>query len=459
MSKHDQGIGTQCDGVVQSPTGQASEALFQRAQRLIPGGVNSPVRSFRSVEGTPVYIKRADGCFLFDVDGRRYIDYIGAWGPAILGHAHPAVVAALQHVVGNGTAFGTCCEQEVELAERLVARYPSIEKVRMTNSGTEAVMSAVRLARAATQRELIVKFAGCYHGHMNGMLARAGSGVATLGLPDSPGVLAADVANTLSIEFGDVAALQDAFSNHAGRIAAVIVEPVAANMGVILPPTGFLENLREVTTGAGTLLIFDEVMTGCRIGPAGAQGRFGVMPDLTTLGKVIGGGIPVGAYGGSAELMDMIAPAGPVYQAGTFSGNPLAMTGGIATLDLLDAAAYEALENRGARLAAGLQSALRDTGVTGCVQRVGSMLTIFFGRKHVRNYAEAQMADMQMFARFFQGMLKRGIHLPPSGFEAWFVSLAHGDAVIDETILAARDVLANISHQRSERLILRDEVY
>jgi len=423
---------------------QTSSDLFEHAQALMPGGVNSPVRSFRSVGGVPVYIRSAQDCYLTDVEGRRYIDYIGAWGPAIVGHAHPEVVAALQAVVANGTAFGTCCAQEVALAERIVHRFDSIEKVRMTNSGTEAVMSAVRLARAATGRERIVKFAGCYHGHMNGMLARAGSGVATLGLPDSPGVVAADVAQTLTVDFGDLAAVERVFDEHQGQIAAVIVEPVAANMGVVPPPPGFLTGLREVTRRDGALLVFDEVMTGCRLGPAGAQGTFGVAPDLTTLGKVIGGGIPIGAYGGRAALMNQVAPAGPVYQAGTFSGNPLAMTGGVATLDLLDEATYQALENRGHRLANGLTQALKAAEITGCVQRVGSMLTIFFGVDRVASYADAQAADMAMFGRFFHGMLSSGIHLPPSGYEAWFVSLAHNDAVIDETIASATDVLKQL---------------
>ncbi len=410
----------------------------------MPGGVNSPVRSFRSVGGQPVYIQAAQECYLIDVEARRYIDYIGAWGPAIAGHAHPTVVAALQAVVANGTAFGTCCAQEVALAERIVDRFDSIEKVRMTNSGTEAVMSAIRLARAATGRERIVKFAGCYHGHMNGMLARAGSGVATLGLPDSPGVVTADVAQTLTVDFGDMAAVERLFTEHRKQIAAVIVEPVAANMGVVPPPNGFLEGLREITQRDGALLIFDEVMTGCRLGSGGAQEVYGVTPDLTTLGKVIGGGIPIGAYGGSAALMNQVAPSGPVYQAGTFSGNPLAMTGGIATLDLLDAAAYQTLEVSSLRLAEGLQRAMHDAGVGGCVQRVGSMLTIFFGVEKVVNYADAQAADMETFGRFFYGMLDRGIHLPPSGFEAWFVSLAHSDAVIDETIAKASDVLKSL---------------
>jgi len=423
---------------------QTSSDLFECAQTLMPGGVNSPVRSFRSVGGDPVYIRSAQGCYLTDVEGRRYIDYIGAWGPAIVGHAHPKVVAALQGAVAHGTAFGTCCTQEVALAERIVQRFDSIEKVRMTNSGTEAVMSAVRLARAATGRERIVKFAGCYHGHMNGMLARAGSGVATLGLPDSPGVVAADVAQTLTVDFGDLAAVERVFEERQGQVAAMIVEPVAANMGVVPPPPGFLEGLRALTQRDGALLIFDEVMTGCRLGPAGAQGTYGVKPDITTLGKVIGGGIPIGAYGGSATLMNQVAPAGPVYQAGTFSGNPLAMTGGIATLDLLDEAVYQALENRGRRLADGLTQALKAVEITGCVQRVGSMLTIFFGVDRVASYADAQAADMAMFGHFFHGMLSNGIHLPPSGFEAWFISLAHSEAVVDETIATATEVFKQL---------------
>ena len=421
-----------------------SAQLFEKARHLIPGGVNSPVRSFRSVGGTPRYIERAEGCYLYDVDGRRYIDYIGAWGAGIAGHAHPRVVERLQAAVRDGTAFGTCCPQEIELASEIVERFPSIDRLRMVNSGTEAVMSAIRLARAATGRERIVKFAGCYHGHMNGLLARAGSGAATFGLPDSPGVVAADAAMTLTATYGDLESVRRLIDTHRDTIAAVIVEPIAGNMGVVPPPDGFLEGLRELTGNNGSLLIFDEVMTGCRLGPSGAQGALEIKPDLTTLGKVIGGGIPIGAYGGRAGLMDMSAPSGPVYQAGTFSGNPLAMTGGLATLQLLDDAAYVRLEQLGQRLQSGLMHACREVGVDACVQRAGSMLTLFFGVNGVTNYTDVRSADMTMFGRFFHGMLRRGVHLPPSGYESWFVSLAHDETVINATIDAARDTLIDL---------------
>ena len=420
-----------------------SEQLFVRAQSLMPGGVNSPVRAFRAVGGTPRFIRSARGCRLTDVDGREYIDYIGAWGPAIVGHAHPAVIDAIEMAILNGTSFGTPSPLEVELAREIVARVPSVEKVRMVNSGTEAVMSAIRLARAATGREKVLKFEGCYHGHADAMLVKAGSGVATLGLPDSPGVTAGAAGTTLTVPYNDLDAVQRLFESAGSQIAALIVEPIAGNMGVVAPAPGFLAGLREIATNAGALLIFDEVMTGFRVARGGAQELFGVRPDLTTLGKIIGGGLPVGAYGGRADLMDQIAPAGPVYQAGTLSGNPVAMAAGLATLQVLDAAAYCRLEESASRLEAGLRRTLEQTGQQGAVQRVGSLLTIFFGVPAVRTFADAAAADHQRFAAFFHAMLDRGIHLPPSGYEAWFVSLAHDDEAIDRTIDAAHEALTS----------------
>ncbi|HKQ47184.1 MAG TPA: glutamate-1-semialdehyde 2,1-aminomutase [Phycisphaerae bacterium] len=418
-----------------------SEQLFARAQALMPGGVNSPVRAFRAVGGSPRFIRSARGCRLTDVDGREYIDYIGAWGPAILGHAHPSVIEAIELTIQNGTSFGTPSPLEVELAREIVVRVPSIEKVRMVNSGTEAVMSAIRLARAATGREKVLKFDGCYHGHADSMLVKAGSGVATLGLPDSPGVTSGAAATTLTALYNDLEAVRRVFESAGTQIAAIIVEPIAGNMGVVPPTDGFLAGLRDISTAHGALLIFDEVMTGFRVARGGAQERLGIRPDLTTLGKIIGGGLPVGAYGGRADLMDMIAPTGPVYQAGTLSGNPVAMAAGLATLQLLDAKAYGRLEELSARLEAGLRRTLEETGERGVVQRIGSMLTLFLGVPAVRNFADAAAADHRRFAAFFHAMLDRGVHLPPSGYEAWFVSLAHDDESIDRTIEAARESL------------------
>ena len=419
----------------------SSAQLFEQAGQLMPGGVNSPVRAFGHVGGTPRFIHRAEGCRLFDVDDRTYLDYIGSWGPMIVGHAHPHVVEAVGQALRAGTSFGTPSPLEVELAQEIVSRVPSIEKVRMVNSGTEAVMSALRLARAATGRRKFVKFAGCYHGHADALLVQAGSGVATLGLPDSPGVTPGATADTMVAAFNDVGSVQRCFDEAGEDIAAVIVEPIAGNMGVVPPQPGFLEALREITKDRGALLIFDEVMTGFRVACGGAQELYGACPDLTTLGKVIGGGLPVGAYGGPSELMDQIAPLGPVYQAGTLSGNPLAMAAGLATLELLDEQAYSSLENRAARLETGLRDALSQSGVSGCVQRVGSMLTLFFGRGSVRNFAEAGQTDHERFKNFFQAMLAAGVHLPPSGYEAWFVSLAHGEDEIAQTLAATRKAL------------------
>jgi glutamate-1-semialdehyde 2,1-aminomutase len=419
-----------------------SEAAFERARQLMPGGVNSPVRAFRSVGGTPRFIQKAKGALLTDVDGKEYIDYIGSWGAMIAGHAHPQVVEALKQAVDNGTSYGTPCPLEIDLAEEVSARVPAVEKVRMVNSGTEAVMSALRLARAATGRNVLVKLVGCYHGHADAMLVKAGSGVATFSLPDSPGVPPTTTQNTLLLPYNDTAAFEEVFATRGDEIAGVILEPITGNMGVILPEPGFLETLRRLTTKHGALLIFDEVMTGFRVHRGSTQALYGIRPDITTFGKVIGGGVPVGAYAGSAELMDMIAPVGPVYQAGTLSGNPLAMSAGLATLQLLDEAAYERLEVLSARLHDGLVTLLKTHEMPGVVQRQGSMLTLFFESKGVRNFDDAKAANHSMFSAFFSGMLERGVHLPPSGYEAWFLSLAHDEALVDRTLEAADSTLA-----------------
>jgi glutamate-1-semialdehyde 2,1-aminomutase len=424
-----------------------SEQYMQRALGLMPGGVNSPVRSFRGVGGQPRVIARAEGCRLVDVDGREYVDYIGSWGAMVAGHAHPAVVEAVCRAARDGTSFGTPSPLELELAEEIAARVPSVEMIRMVNSGTEAVMSAVRLARAFTGRHPIIKFAGGYHGHADALLARAGSGVATLGLPDSPGVTEGAAADTITVPYNNLHEVARRMRLMPRGIGAILVEPVAGNMGVVPPAAGFLEGLRALADEHGALLIFDEVMTGFRVARGGAQERFGVTPDLTTFGKIIGGGLPVGAYGGNARIMQMIAPSGPVYQAGTLSGNPVCMAAGLATLRLLDDAAYERLEMLGARLESGLRSAMAAASTAATVQRVGSMLTIFFAGDQerdetasgfqVRDFDAAAACDHERFGRFFHTMLGRGIHLPPSGYEAWFASLAHDTAAIDATIAAA----------------------
>jgi glutamate-1-semialdehyde 2,1-aminomutase len=414
--------------------------LVARAERLFPDGVNSPVRAFRAVGRPPLMLERGEGAFVYDADGRRYLDYIGAWGPAILGHAHPTVVEAVARAARNGFALGATHPLEVELGEAIRAALPSIERLRFTSSGTEAVMSALRLARAATGRDLVVKFSGAYHGHADGLLVEAGSGLATHAIPGSAGVPAATAGLTIVVPNNDPAAVTAAFAAHPGRIAAIIVEPVAANVGVIPPEPGFLEHLRQTTRTDGALLVFDEVITGFRLGPGGAQGRFGVRPDLTTLGKVIGGGMPIGAYGGRADLMDLVAPAGPVYQAGTLSGHPLSMAAGLATLAEMTAEGYTELEAMAERLESGLREVAASRQAS--VVRVGSLLTVFFRQPAPRNAAEALASDRGTFARFFGAMLDRGILVPPSQFEAWFMSMVHGRAEVDATIEAARTAFA-----------------
>lgn len=413
-----------------------SRSAFEEAKLYIPGGVNSPVRAFKSVGLTPIYIDRGEGSRVYDIDGNSFIDYVGSWGPLIMGHAHPEVVEALQETAAKGTSFGAPTLLETKMAKLVCERVPSIEVVRMVNSGTEATMSAIRLARGYTGRSKIIKFEGSYHGHADSLLIKAGSGIATLGLPDSPGVPESVASNTIAVLYNDLESVQLAFERFGEEIAAVIVEPVAGNMGVVPPQPGFLEGLRKVTSDYGSVLIFDEVMTGFRVDLNCAQGRYGVTPDLTCLGKVIGGGLPVGAYGGKRELMDQIAPAGPIYQAGTLSGNPLAMAAGYTTLNLLTPAVYEQLEERGARLQAGFERNAQEFGIPLTINRIGSMVCPFFTNMPVVNFDTAKTSDLDRFRRYFAAMVQEGVSVPPSQFEGMFISGAHTVEDIDATIEA-----------------------
>ncbi|MCC7308676.1 MAG: glutamate-1-semialdehyde 2,1-aminomutase [Acidobacteria bacterium] len=424
-----------------------SKQLFAEAKLHIPGGVNSPVRAFNAVGGGPLYIKKAKGPRLWDADGNEFIDYVGAWGPMILGHAHDRVVEAVKRAVEDGTTFGACCEREIELA-RLIKRFvPSAESVRMVNSGTEATMSAMRLARAFTGRNKIIKFEGCYHGHGDSFLIKAGSGVATLSLPDSPGVTRSAANDTLTARFNDIGSVQGVIQRHKGEIAAVFIEPVAGNMGCVPADRNFLQALRDLCTEEKIILIFDEVMTGFRLARGGAQEIFGITPDLTTFGKIIGGGLPVGAYGGRREIMEMIAPAGPVYQAGTFSGNPVTMAAGIETLEIIDETPefYDRLEEKGKYFADGIEHAFNDAGRKYTLNRVGSMFTLFFTESAVTDFDSAKTADTSMFASFFRSMLANGIYLPPSQFESVFVSAVHDNADLNETLSAITRSLQSIN--------------
>ena len=429
-----------------------STTLFNRALELMPGGVNSPVRAFRGVGGTPLFIKSANGPLITDADGRAFIDYVGSWGPMILGHADAEIVAALAEVAARGTSFGAPNEIEILLAEEMVDAVPSVEMVRMVNSGTEATMSAIRLARGATGRDKLVKFEGCYHGHADSLLVKAGSGVATLGLPDSPGVPASLAKHTLTCPFNDATALEEIFAQHQD-IAAVIIEPVGGNMGVVPPRKGFLNAVRELTTKHGALLIFDEVMTGFRVARGGAQALYEVMPDITCLGKIIGGGLPVGAYGGSREMMRNIAPVGAIYQAGTLSGNPLAMTAGLLTLRRLrDESIYKKLEQTSAKLCAGLSDAANEAGIKTTTNRVGSMWTTFFTANSVIDWTTASTSDRETYGRFFHAMLSEGVYLAPSQFEAAFVGTTHSDEIIERTIDAASKAFQTIEFQKPTRI-------
>ena len=420
-----------------------SQELFAKAKRLMPGGVNSPVRAFRAVGGDPVFMASGKGARMTDVDGKSYIDYVLSWGPLILGHAHPEVVEALARAAETGTSFGACTPREVELAERITEAYPSIERVRLVNSGTEATLSALRVARAATGRDKILKFEGCYHGHGDSLLVKAGSGVATLGLPDSPGVPRALAELTVTVPFNDIAALEAAFAAHRHELAAVIVEPVVGNMGCVLPAADFLPRLRALTHEQGTVLIFDEVMTGFRVAYGGAQELYKIDPDMTTLGKIIGGGLPVGAYGGKAQLMDRVAPAGPVYQAGTLSGNPLAVAAGLKTLEILRRPGlYERLDSLTGKLTDGLAAEAAQQDVPLTVNRVGSMFTAFLTSSVVSNYETAKKADATAYGRLFRSLLEAGVYFPPSQFEAAFVSTCHSEGDVAATVQAASNAFS-----------------
>lgn len=424
---------------------QGSVAAFDRAQRLMPGGVNSPARAFGAVGGTPLFFERAQGAYLFDVDGNRYIDYIGSWGPMILGHRHPAIVEALEEALARGTSFGAPTEAESELAERIIDAVESVEKVRLVNSGTEATMSAIRLARGFTGRDLLIKFAGNYHGHVDSLLVAAGSSAATLGTPSSPGVTPGTAQDTLVLDYNDVAGLEQAFSQRGSEIAGVILEPVVGNMGVVQPTEEFCTALNNLTQQHSALLICDEVMSGFRVAFGGAQQLLGLRPDLTTLGKIVGGGLPVGAYGGRSEVMDHVLPAGKVFQAGTLSGNPLATAAGCATLEILKTEPpYERLDQLTARLETGLAAAATEAGIAHTISRVGSMMTLFFNSEEVSNWPAASRCDTGAFAKYFWGLLERGTYMPCSQYEALFVSAAHTEDDIDATIASAREVLASL---------------
>ncbi len=422
-----------------------SHKLFLEAQQYIPGGVNSPVRAWRAVGGNPLFIQRGRGCRVIDADGKEYVDYVGSWGPLIAGHAHPQIVKALEESLKRGTSFGAPTAREIELAKMIIEAVPSIEKVRLTSSGTEATMTALRLARGYTKRTKIVKFDGCYHGHSDALLVRAGSGALTFGSPDSDGVPEAFASQTLVAKYNDLASVTACFEADLTGIAAIIVEPIAGNMGLVLPDPDFLSGLRKLTQHYGALLIFDEVITGFRVGRGGAQERYGITPDLTCLGKVVGGGMPLAAVGGKREIMDLLAPIGPVYQAGTLSGNPLAVTAGIETLKLISKpGTYDRLHALGTMMAEGLRQAVKDIGTTACVNQIGSMFTLFFGVTNVRDSATATQSDTKVFARYFQGMIERGVYLPPSQFETAFISLAHSEAEVQETVAAAKEVLGSL---------------
>ncbi len=423
-----------------------SKRLFEKAQRLIPGGVNSPVRAFRAVGGNPLFIERAKGSKLYDIDGNEYIDYVLSWGPMILGHCHPEVTRALKDAVSKGTSYGAPTPLELELAELILKAYPSMDKVRMVNSGTEATMSAIRVARGFTKRNKIIKFEGCYHGHADGLLVKAGSGATTFGIPDSPGVPEDYARNTITLPFNNIEAVRDVIEREWRDLACVILEPVVGNIGCVLPLTGFLETLRELTEKYGIVLIFDEVMTGFRVSYGGAQEYYHIKPDMTCLGKVIGGGLPVGAYGGKDEIMAMVAPQGPVYQAGTLSGNPLAMTAGIATLKILSKrSTYRELEKKASMLEEGLKDVVKKTGVRTRFYRAGTMFCTYFTDKDVIDYSTAKTSNTEMFSRFFHGMLSRGIYIAPSQFEAGFISIAHSERDIDKTIGSAYETLKELS--------------
>lgn len=423
---------------------EKSRQLFERASALFPGGVNSPVRAFKAVGGTPVFLAKGEGATVWDADGNRYTDFLGSWGPLILGHANPAVVAAIAEAAKDGTTFGACTEKEVQLGDAIRAAFPSLEKLRFVSSGTEATMSALRAARGFTGRNKLIKIDGGYHGHADMLLASAGSGAATLGIPGSAGVTAAAVADTILVPFNDEGAMAAAFAAHPGQVAALIVEPIPGNMGLVPPKPGYLQALRRLCDDSGTVLIFDEVISGFRVGAGGAQALFGVRPDMTCLGKIVGGGLPLGVYGGRADIMKVVSPDGPVYQAGTLSGNPLAMAAGLAMLPQLDSAAYRRLDALGARLESGVRKAISDTGVKACIQRIGSAFTLFFCAGPVMDFTSAKAADPKRYARFFQGMLDLGFYLPPAQLEAAFISLAHTEVDIDSFVSATQEILAAV---------------